>query len=129
VANSPANLRSRNESEEATPCANERRIDPNSASWDDPLYMSNCYRCGKRIDPKERVLRRKVRTGEWVRRDYGKRRVQSVQNHFGMRIVCKQCARALDFSERRIEFLGHAQLAVALLVLFGLILYRLFTSR
>jgi hypothetical protein len=42
-----------------------------------------------------------VRTGEWVRRGYGKSGVRVVQQHYGMRIVCAGCAAWIDTVDRK----------------------------
>lgn len=57
-----------------------------------PAY---CYLCGREIKSRVRT-RRKVQTGEWVRRDYKRSRIESVQIHFNRRVVCGFCARQLD---------------------------------
>lgn len=66
-----------------------------------------------------RQLRRKVQTGEWVRRSYSRGKVEAVQKHFGRRIVCKGCARDMDRKALWKEVRDHA---LVLLLLGGLVL-------
>lgn len=78
--------------------------------------MASCYRCGKRI--KEGYSpRRRVRTGGFERRNYGKH-AHLVQTHYGFRIVCRRCALRLDVQEMRKLTIGHIQVLIALIVLF-----------
>jgi len=88
--------------------------------------MSQCYRCGKSIPPSRYQLRRKVKTGEWLRRNYAKDKVSSVNVHYGIRIVCKSCARSIDAEARRLELLKNWELGIALFVLLVLICMRIF---
>lgn len=80
--------------------------------------MANCYHCGRQIEEKLRI-RRRVKTGEWLRRRYPKTSVSHVQTSYGMRIVCKWCARQIDVREWRTAILGHV---TVLLALFGMVL-------
>jgi hypothetical protein len=59
--------------------------------------MASCYRCGKPITGQELRQRRQVYTGEsfWVLR--ARYRQSSHRTHYGMRIVCAQCASGLDW--------------------------------
>ena len=81
--------------------------------------MANCYRCGSKIED-GRQLRRRVKTGEWVRRRYPKISVSHVQTSFGMRVVCKWCASQIDRQEFRQAFKGHLGVVAALV---GLVLF------
>jgi len=86
--------------------------------------MAYCYQCGRKIHPNEkRQPRRKVPTSEWVRRGYGKGRVNSKQTHYGMRIVCAQCAWRIDMENKGVSLLEDAKFALALIVLFALLAY------
>lgn len=87
--------------------------------------MANCYRCGRYIEPAKFQLRRKVRTGEWLRRTYAKDRVTGVTQRFGMRVVCGYCASRIDREALRAEILQQWEFAAALLVLFALLLSRM----
>lgn len=73
-----------------------------------------CYLCGQRI-VRGRQLRRRVKTGEWVRRRYAQSRVSHVQTSFGMRIVCGWCARRIDRQDLRSAWQGHLSVVLALL--------------
>lgn len=59
--------------------------------------MASCYHCGKIITGLELRQRRQVYTGEsfWVLR--ARRKQSSHRTHYGMRIVCAQCANRLDW--------------------------------
>ncbi|MBS1722996.1 MAG: hypothetical protein JSS66_08600 [Armatimonadetes bacterium] len=78
--------------------------------------MATCYRCGRKIEDR-RQLRRRVKTGEWVRRRYPKTSVSHTQAHFGMRIVCKWCAGQIDRSELRQRLHSDIAVLVALVLL------------
>ena len=67
--------------------------------------MANCYVCGRPLKPGSRALRRKVRTGEWLRRSRKDAPPTSVNVHFGMRVVCPWCARRIDRERARQELL------------------------
>ena len=89
--------------------------------------MAYCYRCGRKIEPGEtRQPRRKVRTGEWIRKGYGKKPVQGVQSHYGMRIVCPNCAKRIDAENLWQGLQQDLKFIFALLVLFALIGYLYF---
>ena len=63
--------------------------------------MPACYLCGRTL-PSQLLLRRKVRTGEFVTVAYpGK--VEKVRKSFGQRVVCPTCARRVDRVRRRDE--------------------------
>jgi len=86
--------------------------------------MAYCYRCGVRIAPgARRSPRRKVPTSEWVRKGYGKGRVNATQTHYGMRIVCPNCARRIDLENRGASLIEDIKFALALITLFALLAY------
>jgi hypothetical protein len=87
------------------------------------VQMASCYRCGRKLTSKKFQPRRKVKTGEWVRRGFARQNVQAVQNHFGMRIVCPRCARQIDLENKRIELTEMAKLILALAVLFVVLIF------
>lgn len=74
--------------------------------------MANCYLCG--CTTNGRQLRRRVKTGEFVRRRYPTTSVSHIQVSYGMRIVCPLCAKRLDRWELRLAWMGHASMLVAL---------------
>ncbi|MEA2554420.1 MAG: hypothetical protein QOJ65_2596 [Fimbriimonadaceae bacterium] len=82
--------------------------------------MANCFRCGQHIDS-HRHLRRRVKTGEWVRHRHPNKRVSISQTHYGMRVVCPWCAKALDRTEARRELAIWIELAAALILLLALL--------
>lgn len=79
--------------------------------------MANCYRCGRPILDTKYHLRRRVKTGGYERRRYGRGRVDLIQSHYGMRVVCTKCARTLDLQQYRLVMEGHLQVIIALVVL------------
>ena len=79
--------------------------------------MVHCYRCGMEIEGKN-YKRRKVKTGEWIRRRYPRKTVAALNVHYGLRIVCNRCARQIDLDYRRGELMEWLKIAAALLVLF-----------
>lgn len=79
--------------------------------------MANCYRCGRPILDTKYHLRRRVRTGGFERRRYLRGRIDLIQTHYGMRVVCTKCAHAIDRQEYRLRLEGHLQVIVALVVL------------
>lgn len=79
--------------------------------------MANCYRCGRPILDTRYHLRRRVKTGGYERRRYLRGRMDTVQTHFGMRVVCTKCAHAIDRRELRLRFEGQLQIIIALLVM------------
>lgn len=88
--------------------------------------MPTCYRCGRSIPASRSQLRRKVRTGEWLRRSYSNGKVSSVNVHYGLRVVCPSCAISIDRENRLAEFRQHWELGLALAILLLLILLRAF---
>lgn len=83
--------------------------------------MANCYICGRPLNESRYRLRRRVKTGEWVRRDYRSGKPSSVQNRYGSRIVCQGCAKWIDARDLRGARWQWIQLLVALVVLLVLI--------
>jgi DNA-directed RNA polymerase subunit N (RpoN/RPB10) len=79
--------------------------------------MPNCFRCGRPLTDTNTRLRRKVQTGEWVRRGYGKSKILGTQTSFGMRIVCKGCVQWLDSCEGRLARHQWVQLGLAFITL------------
>lgn len=77
----------------------------------------HCYLCGSLIDPEKRLLRRKVRTGEWLRRTYPSGRPVSAKYHTGYRVVCGRCAKRIDFEEGRKDRLMWLEFGAAVLFL------------
>lgn len=89
--------------------------------------MPNCYRCGRFIEPGKFQFRRKVRVGETVRSLYGRGKVASATARFGVRVVCRDCARTIDHQEFvRRELPQLLELALALAVLAGAAVAALF---
>ena len=86
-----------------------------------------CYRCGQPIIEPGPRIRRKVRTGEWVRRRSKDNKAEQIQFHFGRRVVCRKCAVAIDWEFRRQELLQYGEFILAVVVLLAVILYRLFS--
>jgi hypothetical protein len=86
--------------------------------------MANCYICGNPIRDTRVRLRRKVKTGEWVRRRYPKPRANELQTHFGMRVVCRACARRIDLENERDTILSHLHVILALAALIVFLLLR-----
>lgn len=84
--------------------------------------MAHCYRCGRLIDDTKLRVRRKVRTGGYERRRYGRGRADLVQSHYGMRVVCGRCARSIDFSEHRLRIEGDLKVLAALAAMVAVVL-------
>lgn len=87
----------------------------------------HCYRCGNALKEGERHLRRRVQTGGWINKSYPAARFKEARTSFGMRVVCRRCARLIDLSERRLEVAENAKLAVALCLLAALVIWSLLT--
>lgn len=82
--------------------------------------MANCYICGRPLNESRYRLRRRVKTGEWIRRDYRSEKPSSVQNRYGSRIVCQGCAKwidAHDFRSARWEWIQIGLVVGLLLIL------------
>ena len=88
--------------------------------------MANCYLCGKTIDPGPH-LRRRVKTGDWVRRSYDRSRVTGYHVRYGTRTVCKSCAWWIDRRDWQSERLQWLQIIVGLVVLALILGARLFS--
>jgi hypothetical protein len=89
--------------------------------------MASCYRCGRPITGLDLRQRRQVYVGEsfWVLR--ARHRQSSHRTHYGMRIVCAQCANRLDWGRgvyrsraMRVKWFL-SMLALLLLVMAGLL--------
>lgn len=78
--------------------------------------MHHCYRCGREIKTRT-LVRRRVKTGEFIRRAYGRNRVTGVSERYGMRVVCPFCAKSLDDTSLRNIVLANLPAGIALLVL------------
>lgn len=78
--------------------------------------MVHCYVCGRPVPEGAPRSRRKVRTGETVRKP-ARARFPVPTLRFGMRVVCPWCARRIDAERRREELAQYAELGVALFVL------------
>lgn len=85
--------------------------------------MSNCYRCGRRLPEVSLRRRRRIKTGEWVRRKYPRKRVDSLNVHYGMRIVCPLCAREMDRLRAWEETKRNLLPILALLALLAVLLF------
>ena len=88
--------------------------------------MATCYRCGRPIPSTGFKLRRKVKTGETIRRRYPNPNVSALQITYGIRLVCSSCARAIDREQARRELLQYVELGIALAALLALVLFRYF---
>lgn len=73
----------------------------------------HCYLCGSAIDPEKRHLRRKVRTGERLRRSYKSGRPVSAMYSAGFRVVCPRCAKRVDAEEAKKDRLMWIEFAIA----------------
>lgn len=67
-------------------------------------------------------LRRRVKTGGYERRRFGRGKVDIAQSHYGMRVVCTKCAHVIDLQEHRLRVEGHLQVLAALMVLMFLLI-------
>ena len=79
--------------------------------------MAHCFRCGTTIPADERQPRRRVQTGEWVRRDQRSSYGWTVKRRMGMRIVCRRCAGIIDRMEREDTRVWALKLSAAVVVL------------
>lgn len=84
--------------------------------------MSNCYRCGRFIPNDSAHVRRRVKTGEHQLRRIVGGSGTHVQTHFGMRVVCRFCARSIDQDLHRAWIIEHVQVVGAILVLLAALL-------
>lgn len=83
--------------------------------------MANCYVCGRPIEDSLQ-LRRRVKTGGYERKRFPGSRANLVQTHFGMRIVCKRCARGIDWKADRDRVRGHLLVLAAIALLVAIVL-------
>lgn len=79
--------------------------------------MPNCYICGKPLRESRTRLRRTVKTGEWIRRNYTRDRADRRTVRFSSRVVCARCARKLDMRDERSDRWQWIQLGIWLIVL------------
>ncbi len=86
--------------------------------------MANCYRCGRLLEADEGRPRRKVRTGEHTRTRYPNATLVSIQTHYGMRVVCRGCAKRIDRNLLRTENFKNLQVLVLLAALIIYVLLR-----
>lgn len=86
--------------------------------------MPNCYLCGRPLNEMRTRLRRKVMTGEWIRRSYLRGRVDRITHRYSSRIVCAGCAKYLDLRDLKSDRWQRIQLRfwLALLLLAALLL-------
>ncbi len=84
--------------------------------------MANCFLCGRKIPLDVWQTRRKVKTGEWVRKRYQSPRINTIQAHYGMRIVCPLCARFLDRQRIVDELKKHVVVLLLLVSLFTIVM-------
>ncbi len=103
---------------------NAKELELNSPGGND-VSMPNCYICGKPLNESRYRLRRRVKTGEWVRRDYRSGKPSSVQNRFGPRTVCQGCANRIDARDSKSARWQWIQIVIGL----GTICYLVLTAR
>ena len=80
--------------------------------------MPNCYRCGTYFKSGDFQLRRKVRTGEHLTKQYRSGKINVLSVRYGPRIVCKSCARQIDRENRRAQLAPYFGLLALLGFLF-----------
>ncbi len=80
--------------------------------------MPNCYRCGTYFKSGDFQLRRKVRTGEHLTKQYRSGKVNVMSVRYGPRVVCKHCAKQIDLENRRAQLAPYFGLLALLGVLF-----------
>ena len=90
----------------------------------DDGHMANCYLCGRPLNESRTRHRRRVKTGDWIRRDYKTGKAVSTQYRYGSRIVCLGCAKQIDAQDVRSERWRWIQLTLSLIVLFAVLLAR-----
>jgi len=90
--------------------------------------MPNCYVCGTYLEPARHQLRRKVRTGERLRRSYLRDRFRpaSLNVNFGFRVVCRRCAKRIDRERFLAELPQLIEFGAAVAFLLGLAAWRIF---
>lgn len=79
--------------------------------------MANCYLCGRQLNESRTRLRRRVKTGDWIRRDYRTGKPVATQYRYGSRIVCLGCSKRLDARNISSERWQWIQLATAIFIL------------
>ncbi|MHB8636738.1 MAG: hypothetical protein ACYC96_09730 [Fimbriimonadaceae bacterium] len=67
-----------------------------------------------------------MKTGERISRRYPNPSISSLHIHYGIRLVCSSCARAIDFAAARREMLKYVELGVAITVLAVVLFLRYF---
>ena len=87
--------------------------------------MPNCYRCGTYFKSGDFQLRRKVRTGEHLTKQYRSGKVNVLSVRYGPRVVCKQCARQIDRENKRAQLAPYFGLLALLGILFILFVVEL----
>lgn len=85
--------------------------------------MNHCYVCGRPVPTGAPKSRRRVRTGETLRKA-ARARFPVSTLRFGMRVVCPWCRRRIDAERRREELVQYAELGIALLLLVVVLLAR-----
>ncbi|MBS1703679.1 MAG: hypothetical protein JST12_18595 [Armatimonadetes bacterium] len=85
--------------------------------------MAHCYLCGSELPSHVHHVRRKVKTGEHVRKRYPRSGISATQSSYGMRIVCKRCARFLDRQDLKRDLMREWLVGLALIILILLFLY------
>lgn len=83
--------------------------------------MANCYLCGRPLNESRTRLRRRVKTGEWIRRSKRSGWADSVATRYGPRIVCLGCAHRLDARDFRSARWQWIQVGALMIVLFTLL--------
>ena len=80
-----------------------------------------CFQCGQRFESGDFQLRRKVRTGEHLTKQYRSGKVNIVSVRYGKRVVCRDCAKKIDRENKIAIFAPY--LGLLALLGFLLILY------
>jgi predicted nucleic acid-binding Zn ribbon protein len=86
--------------------------------------MNHCFLCGRPLKAGSTLARRKLRTGEWLRKSYRTKKVASVNVHYGERVVCRRCAARLDREARLKELNAYLPELVVILAMLLAILFR-----
>jgi hypothetical protein len=87
--------------------------------------MPNCYQCGQYFKSGDFQLRRKVRTGEQLTKQYRSGKVNVLSVRYGKRVVCKKCANEIDRENKRAIFAPYFGLLALLGILFMFYVYSL----
>ena len=88
--------------------------------------MATCYKCGRPVPSTEFKNRRKVKTGERISRRYPNPAISALHVTYGVRLVCLNCARAIDREEARKELIKYLELAAAVVLLIVVLMIRYF---